>query len=236
MISSIPQVYIGEYGTLSIDRFKEMDYQSVRKYHIPVELLMENAGLNLARLSVGLVGSGSTILIGAGPGNNGGGGCVAARRLAGWGYSVSLHLLNTKFKPLMSVQLQRALVAGAIIRECEHPDLFLDAYLGFSQRVPLPTSYQQVIHEKSKLDCHKISLDLPTGFDSQSGKLDFIPNTILTLAAMKTELLNFLSTNHVYIADIGLPHQVYTDFGLKPFNTFPACGLVRCLPAKSADL
>ncbi|NQU67937.1 MAG: NAD(P)H-hydrate epimerase [Candidatus Marinimicrobia bacterium] len=223
----IPQIDIKDYGTLSIDQFKELDYQSVEKYKIPVELLMENAGLSLARLTATYVNQTSTILIGVGPGHNGGGGLVAARRLAGWGYSVHLHLYKTEVKPLTAIQLDRATAVGAIILDGETPDVFIDAYLGFSQRLPLPTSLQNIIHEKNKLNCPKISLDIPTGFNPQSGELLFTPDTILTLAAMKTELLKIFKKTELYIADLGLPHQVYTDFGLNPFEDFHMCGLVK---------
>jgi NAD(P)H-hydrate epimerase len=50
--------------------------------------MMENAGANLAWLASGMLGgevSGRRITVLAGPGGNGGGGLVAARRLIGWG-------------------------------------------------------------------------------------------------------------------------------------------------------
>ena len=40
-----------ETQALSLESFKEMDYLAVEKYELPIELLMENAGLQLARLT-----------------------------------------------------------------------------------------------------------------------------------------------------------------------------------------
>ena len=94
----IPGVNIDIIGTLPIDKFKEMDYTSINRYNIPIELMMENAGLNLARLSTYFAKPSDSILIGVGTGNNGGGGLVAARRLAGWGYKVYIHLPEKKLK------------------------------------------------------------------------------------------------------------------------------------------
>ena len=75
-----------------------MDYLAVNEYLLPIELLMENAGLHLARLVTHILPTPGKVLIGVGPGNNGGGGLVAARRLAAWGYKVDLDLpLQTGF-------------------------------------------------------------------------------------------------------------------------------------------
>lgn len=71
---------------LELSQFKEMDYYAVENYALPIELMMENAGLQLANLVASSIQHPDTkILIGIGNGNNGGGGLVAARRLAAWG-------------------------------------------------------------------------------------------------------------------------------------------------------
>jgi NAD(P)H-hydrate epimerase len=63
----------------------EIDRIMIEEYDIPVELMMEHAGLNLARLSI--IKSNENIsrdIIIAGSGNNGGGGMVAGRKLNSW--------------------------------------------------------------------------------------------------------------------------------------------------------
>lgn len=105
--ASIPETDISNH--LTIDKFKEMDYLSVNEYNIPIELMMENAGLQLARL-ISLVNPvPATILFGICTGNNGGGGLVAARRLTAWGYKVYLNIPEKKLHPLPNKQLERAL-------------------------------------------------------------------------------------------------------------------------------
>ncbi|MHA1526114.1 MAG: NAD(P)H-hydrate epimerase, partial [Promethearchaeota archaeon] len=57
------------------EQMKEVDRIMVEEYHIPVELMMEHAGLNLARLAVKYSKeSGNKYIVVAGSGNNGGGG------------------------------------------------------------------------------------------------------------------------------------------------------------------
>jgi len=203
------------YGALSIDEFKEMDRLAIERFKIPIELMMENAGLQLARLtSLFLPDKNKKVLIGVGTGNNGGGGLVAARRLAGWGYNVFLDIPDRRLKSLPFIQSERALAIGAALGAPGKPDIFIDAYLGFSQRLPLSREFKQAIDSANTYDCLKISLDLPTGFNKQNGLSIFQPDIILTLAAMKKELQKQVEKVSVYIADIGIPTKLYTDFGI----------------------
>jgi NAD(P)H-hydrate epimerase len=72
---------------LTLDTFVAMDDVAVNDYHLPIELMMENAGLCLARLTALQMPRPAKVVIGIGIGNNGGGGLVAARRLSAWGLS-----------------------------------------------------------------------------------------------------------------------------------------------------
>ena len=130
---------------LTIDQFRRMDQLAIEEYSLSIELMMENAGLQLARLVAQNASQKSKIMIGAGTGNNGGGGLVAARRLSGWGYNVSLNMPDPNLKTLPASQLSRAIAAGASVEIIEDPDFFVDAYFGFSQRLPLPSAFQEVI-------------------------------------------------------------------------------------------
>lgn len=226
---NIPENEIGN-NHLTIDKFRDMDYLSVDKYNIPIELLMENAGLQLARLVAHLKPNKGNILIGVGTGNNGGGGLVAARRLSGWGYHVFLDVPNLNLQDLPQLQLERALNYGAVIENINGPDVFIDAYLGFSQRLPLSDAIQSAINNTNNLSCLKISLDLPTGFDRDTSNAIFKPTVILTLGAMKTELIPLLSSVEIYIADLGLPKKVYSHFGIEQANGFQEFGIVKCRP------
>ncbi|NVM45752.1 MAG: hypothetical protein HWN79_12630 [Candidatus Lokiarchaeota archaeon] len=65
------------------EEMTEVDRIMVEDFKIPVELMMELAGFNLAKLALKLSNNNySNYIIIAGSGNNAGGGIVAARRLA----------------------------------------------------------------------------------------------------------------------------------------------------------
>ncbi|WP_299534691.1 NAD(P)H-hydrate epimerase [Ulvibacterium sp.] len=200
---------------LSLKSFKEMDYLAVKKYSLPIELMMENAGLQLARLTSYKVSKESKITIGVGNGNNGGGGLVAARRLAAWGYDVYLDLAVPVTKNLPKVQLKRALLFGAKEGTPAHTDIWIDAYLGFSQHLPLSQIFLEKIDLANASATHRISLDIPTGISIDTSKPMFQANTVLTLAAPKKILDVLPAETDIFVADIGIPKEVYKKFGIK---------------------
>ena len=163
-MSSIPIISNNDVDALELDHFRKMDYFAVEEYGLPIELMMENAGLQLASLVSKFTILSGTIQIGVGNGNNGGGGLVAARRLAAWGYKVLLDIPVEISKALPLLQLERALTFGAKKGRIKKPNIWVDAYLGFSQRLPLSTAYTERIEQANKSNCLKISLDIPTGF------------------------------------------------------------------------
>lgn len=201
---------------LELIDFRDMDYYTVENYHLPIELMMENAGLQLANLIANDASKNSIIKIGAGNGNNGGGGLVAARRLAGWGYSVYLDIFTKITKDLPAKQLQRALKFGVKIEEIQHPDILVDAYLGFSQRLPLNDSLLSIVEEANNSKALKISLDIPTGFLGDTSPQFFNADKVLTLAAPKKILYNLDKATEIYIADIGIPQKIYSRFNIEP--------------------
>lgn len=223
------EVNIANIATLPIEKFREMDYLAVKEYHLPIELMMENAGLNLARLAASFLPEREEILIGIGTGNNGGGGLVAARRLTAWGYPVFLDIPDKDLKELAASQLEKALMFGVKIKRTKNPKLFIDAYFGFSQRLPLPVHFENAILQANQLICPKISLDLPSGFDRLTSISLFNPDIILTLAAMKTELIPLLPKVQLFVADLGIPISAYQAFGASIPVVFRTSGLVKII-------
>ena len=201
---------------LELDSFRDMDYFAVNNYNLPIEIMMENAGLQLANLIAAFTQKKQSIKIGVGNGNNGGGGLVAARRLTAWGYSVYLDFFTEITKELPAIQLERAVKFGAKTENIDNPDVWIDAYLGFSQRLPLNKTLLQIIEEANNSSAIKVSLDIPTGFLGDIDKPFFQADKTLTLAASKKILYNLNSNTEIYIADLGIPREVYTKFGIEP--------------------
>lgn len=214
---------------LELRDFKAMDYLAVSDYNLPIELMMENAGLQLANLIADATQMSHIIKIGIGNGNNGGGGLVAARRLSAWGYTVYLDLITDITKELPLRQLKRARVFGAKIATPAGFDVWVDAYLGFSQRLPLPDSLLTRIEKANTSNALKVSLDIPTGFAGDGNEIYFQCDKVLTLAAPKKLLYHLPDKTEIYIADLGLPEAVYTKFNMEllPFHISNILKLVR---------
>lgn len=208
-----PQIKYPKEKAFELDRFREMDYYAVNNFNLPIELMMENAGLQLANLVANFATKKQTIRVGVGNGNNGGGGLVAARRLAAWGFDVYLDIFTEITKELPATQLKRALKFGVRRENIPNPDIWIDAYLGFSQRLPLNSSLLQIIEKANSSSATKISLDIPTGFMGDINTPHFEADKVLSLAAPKTILYNLNLNTEIYIADLGIPKEVYRKFG-----------------------
>jgi NAD(P)H-hydrate epimerase len=211
---------------LALDTFVAMDDVAVNDYHLPIELMMENAGLCLARLTALQMPRPAKVVIGIGIGNNGGGGLVAARRLAAWGYRVSLDIPVPLTKALPKKQLQRALAFGVNQTADQNPDIWLDAYFGFAQRPPLPAVFLERLISANKSAAKRLSLDLPSGFLGDLSATYFAADSVLTLAAPKYILSQLPENVLVYMADIGLPEELYRRYRL-PLFPFDKHGIVK---------
>lgn len=211
----IKEIKTPREDALELQRFKEMDYYAVENYSLPIELMMENAGLQLANLVANTAeNSNAKILIGVGNGNNGGGGLVAARRLSAWGYAVYLDLASEIDKALPKRQLERAIKFGAHNEKIDNPDIWVDAYLGFSQKLPLWNELLETIARANQIKGRRVSLDIPTGFLGDTKFPYFKADKILTLAAPKKILYDLPENTEVFIGDLGIPKAVYEKFGM----------------------
>ena len=223
------QLEFPENRAMELSDFKAMDHFTVEDYKLPVELMMENAGLQLANLITRFAKKSQIIKIGIGNGNNGGGGLVAARRLLAWGYTVYLDMITDISKDLPRQQLRRAVSFGAQTSTPTRYDVWVDAYLGFSQRLPLTELLLERCDKANESDALRISLDIPTGFGGDTNALYFRCDKILTLAAPKKLLYRLPERTEIFIADLGIPAAVYQKFKIEPlpFHTNNILKLIR---------
>ena len=203
----------------------EVDRIMMEEYRIPVELMMEHAGSVLARLALRLFPEESnTFQVIAGSGNNGGGGLVAARRLASWGKNTEIYLPKgiSKLREIPKRQMSRAKGIGVRITEGlpsettsrEAAQVILDAYIGYSFRKRPDRTSDKVFTFMSKKE-NVISLDTPSGLNVTSGEdLGGVhPKATLTIAFVKRGLLiaRKVEVGDLYVADIGVPTNVYRN-------------------------
>ena len=144
----------------------------------PHDALMEKAGMAAADLAGMLASeSGAPILVLAGPGNNGGDGLVAARHLSAQGFRVTVvsHVDPSRLPP-DAARAWRAWreCGGAILADIPPSQRFglvIDGLFGIGLQRELAGEEARWIAQANNLDCPKLALDVPSGLDSDSGRI-----------------------------------------------------------------
>jgi NAD(P)H-hydrate epimerase len=208
---------------VTAEQMREIDDKAIETYGVQLIQMMENAGLHLAelarRLLSGVVND-KSILVLCGPGNNGGGGMVAARHLQNWGASVQV-VLAASASRLMPVPAQQWKTVSALGLVVESPavtaELIIDALLGYSGTGNPRPPIDKWISFANDSGRPILSLDIPSGLNATTGAAGspcIRATATLTLALPKTGLLQNHAEPYVgdlYLADIGIPQQAYKD-------------------------
>lgn len=219
----------------------EVDRMMIDHYGITLFQMMENAGLNLARLALSFSEKKDTYLILAGSGGNGGGTLVAARRLIGWGKKVHIrtskefdHYHGVPAHQLYILQQLKADVKPFDPKEDLFAGVILDGIIGYSIKGAPRGVAAQMIAMANDSTAKIISLDTPSGIELTEG-IAYTPSVkadaTLTLALpkkglFKTEIKKLI--NQLYLADIGVPLQLYEKMGLDlKGNPFQKKGIVK---------
>jgi len=221
----------------------QIDRRAIHRYGIGLIQMMELAGRNLASLARDMSGGsveGREIVVLCGTGNNGGGGMVAARNLHGWGARVQVVLTGSEVAlravPKRQLRILRRL--GLAVRTkggpgSGRPDMVIDAIFGYGFHGKSRPRAARWIEWANSQVCPILALDLPSGLDATTG----IPSThcirataTLTLALPKTGLRAPQAAAHVgeiYLADIGIPPEVYRDLGIEVGVPFASGFIIR---------
>jgi len=200
---------------ISITQMTEVDRLMIEEYNISLFQMMENAGRLLAKLAIELFKP-KTVTILVGKGNNGGGGLVAARYLHNGGIKVKIVLADDNLKEAPKHHLETAKKLNIPITEIEESDLFIDALLGYNAKGEPRGKYKEIIDKVNSLNANILSLDIPTGFDLETGDFydtSFQNAVVLTLGMPKT---NMSKIKLLYIGDIGIPKEIYKEIGVNP--------------------
>jgi len=205
------------------EQMAEVDRIMVEDFKIPIELMMELAGYNLANLALKLSEKKySNYIIIAGTGNNAGGGIVAARRLVSWGLSAQIIFPKgvNELKDVPKDQYIRTKQLGIVILNelpknslgFKNNSFFIDAYLGYGFTPRQDDISENVFKFLSNLNT-LLSLDIPSGLDATTGSSfsGIKPIATLTLGFVKQGLLitDRKNIGELYIADIGIPLTIY---------------------------
>jgi NAD(P)H-hydrate epimerase len=224
----------------------QVDRRAIETYGITLLQMMEQAGSHLAevvRLELGGDLRERSVVVAVGPGNNGGGGLVAARHLANRGARVRVILARPALRMTEAGRHQLAtLIAmgtsccvatydltdeeleGALARS----DVVVDAILGYNLRGTPRGEVERLIGFVVRSGRPVISLDVPSGMDPDTGEAPGIAVTAsatLALALPKPGLVQgpgAARSGRLYLGDLGLPAALYASLAIDVGPLFAA--------------
>ena len=205
--------------TLSSAQVKAADTLASERFAISVDWLMEAAGWQVARFC-----RGRTAVV-CGVGNNAGDGLAAARHLHRWGRLASVSCVDpARLKGPAARQLEALRALGVKVSTglaLDGAQIVVDALLGTGLSRPPEGVFAEWIDFINGSRRRVIAVDLPSGLDADTG-VAYAPtvraHTTVTLGLPKPGLLQADGPSlagEVWVADIGMPFEVYAELGLK---------------------
>ena len=192
--------------------------------------LMLSAGQAVAEAAMELVEEG-TILVVAGPGNNGGDGFVAAAELSARGREVSVMLLCERD----SLQGDAASAAKGWKhpllpfnpQAIGKPALIIDALFGAGLDRPVKGEPHEMIEAINANGAPVLSVDLPSGINGTSGSVMGVAiNALETVTFFRRKPAHLLLPGRMHcgrvrVADIGIDAQVLDEIRPQTFENIP---------------
>lgn len=240
-----PMIFQTEEGlpvpAVTEEQMREVDRVAMQEFGLGVLQMMENAGRILARHVMDmLAGRDGAVVILAGPGGNGGGGICCARHLHNSGLDLQLALSRPPERLGESAARQYKILDQAGIRPLDPAEtedairgaeVVVDALIGYSLRGEPRGVTAEMIEICNKHGRRVLSLDLPSGLDATTGDapgLSVDAERALTLALPKTGLTRY--AGDLFLADIGIPPEVYQAIGIRFEPFFGLREWVRVMP------
>lgn len=228
----------------SSKQMKEIDKRAMDEYGIPSIVLMENAAASVFKY-IKNYNAGKIILL-CGTGNNGGDGFAIARLLHINGYDVSVYCFGdynkiagdakVNFDILKRLNINVKNDLEKFISEIENCDLIIDAIFGTGFKGEISGKYKEAIENVNNRGKHVISVDIPSGIESDTGKasnVHVMADITVTFGCIKYGHILNEGRNccgKVYVENISIPGSCIEDEKIKAvtnFNDFPLCLLKK---------
>lgn len=219
---------------------KAYDTYTIEHIGIDALVLMERAALKITECVDRLLKdkSGKVLCI-CGMGNNGGDGLCVARLLTDRGIETEVVLVGDRKNGSREVQVQLSILEKyGIVFHSEIPKgeyaILVDALFGIGLSRNVTGIYEQAIHSMNEKKALRISVDIPSGIDADTGRVFGVAvraDETVTLAFEKRGLYLYpgsLYAGKISLADIGITKRSFQEntpimYTLKeaPGNVFP---------------
>ncbi len=199
----------------------EIDSLTIEKYGIPSLVLMERAALSVVNCIDEI--NDQTILVLAGPGNNGGDGIAVGRMLKNKGANVIVFQLfpEDKLSSDCKAQLQIAKNFGVPVKfgfpsieEINNAQIIIDGIFGTGLKKPIEGKLAELIKNLNLYRKNTIAIDMPSGISSDTGEvLGVAIRAHLTVTFGLPKRGHFLFPGREYVGrliieDIGFPREL----------------------------
>jgi hydroxyethylthiazole kinase-like uncharacterized protein yjeF len=220
--------------------------EGAQKLGIPSGVLMERAGVEMARATLEYFGSlkRRRILVVAGGGNNGGDGFVIARELHLAGAEVVVFATKDEYEgdPKVNLEILRNLDVRFVGRdgfedELREADLVVDALLGTGFAGEVREDVAELIEEINESVAAVVAVDVPSGVDGSTGEVwGAAVRADLTVCAHAAKLGCVVSpgleyAGEVTVVEIGIPPEV----DVKPAATWTDASSLRGMVPRRAE-
>lgn len=201
---------------------REIDRITIEEYGIPGPVLMERAGLAVAR-KVRELFPGRKAVVLCGGGNNGGDGLAAARELFNRGDAVQVFLLAKKgsLSPDCAAQYRIAKKMGVPAAFCKTVEaeelrdaVVIDALFGTGLGRPVQGELARLLSLVNDTDVPVVAVDIPSGISSDTGEVmgeAIAADSTVTFGLPKRGHLLYPGagyTGALFIEDIGFPSSL----------------------------
>ncbi|MFS3133749.1 NAD(P)H-hydrate dehydratase [Gluconacetobacter sacchari] len=203
---------------------------------VPVRALMEHAGRAVARAVI-RHGAPCRVLVLCGPGNNGGDGYVAARRLAQAGWPVAVAALSPP-RPGSDAAAAAGEWRGPRVAftaaEVARADLVIDAVFGAGLSRAIDAALAEVLAAARRV----VAVDMPSGIDGATGLvLGYAASAEMTVTFVRAKPGHLLlpgreKVGRLVVADIGMPETVWDAVTVRTWRNAPGLWQV---PGQAVD-
>ena len=180
---AMTRVFVADDGrhvpAVTADEMREIDRLAIQETGPNLFQMMENAGRNLARMALDIIGDGwerAHVLVLAGGGGSGGGGICAARHLANRDIDVAL-VLSAPDRLGELPAFQRKVFASTRGHEIDvavlgrdRADLIIDALIGYNLRDAPQGRAAELIVWANHSGVPILALDVPSGMNATTGE------------------------------------------------------------------
>ncbi len=247
----VPCVGVAAVPAVTAPEMAEIDRLAVDEFGISLSQMLEQAGSHLAevaRLEVDGDLTHKLVVVAVGSGHNGAGGLVAARHLVNRGASVRVILARPVARLGAAARDQVATLLAMSVSCCvpaydmtdeeleatlARADLIVDALLGYgasgAPRGEVEREIDWIVRSGSRV----LSLDVPSGVDPDTGQAAgaaVTADATVTVALPKLGLLSGEGrerSGRLYLADIGLPAELYRRVAVDVDRVFSRARIVR---------